>query len=110
MVRLRFLKGLFGVQVKPTEPRRLDGRSKALLAASLKFLRDEEPGWITIQEAKILFSPVSDAYAFGKIDEVGKSNLAAFAAAHGELRFELMPVEGRLYFMLREAEAEKARI
>jgi hypothetical protein len=61
-------------------PRRLDGGSKALLTASLGFLGAEEPGWITMQEAERLFSPVNDAYAFGEIDEIGKSNLAAFAA------------------------------
>jgi hypothetical protein len=54
-----------------------------------------------MQEAKRLFSPANDAYAFGELDEIGKSNLAAFAAEHGELQFELMPVEGRLYFMRR---------
>jgi hypothetical protein len=55
----------------------IDGRSKASLAASLKFLRDEEPEWITLTEAKTLFSPATDAYAFGEIDEIGKANLAA---------------------------------
>jgi hypothetical protein len=96
---LNFFKGLFRVPVLPPGPRRLDGRSRPLLTASLGFLRPEEPGWITVQEAKRLFSPVSDDYAFGEIDEIGKSNLAAFAAEHGKLQFELMPVEGRLYFM-----------
>jgi hypothetical protein len=74
-----------------------------LLTASLKFLRDEGPGWITLPEAKRMFSPVSDAYAFGEIDEIGKANLAAFAADHGALQFELMPIEGRLYFMRKAA-------
>jgi hypothetical protein len=46
-----------------------------------------------------LFSPVSAAYAFGEIDEIGKANLAAFAADHNGLQFEFMPIEGRLYFM-----------
>jgi hypothetical protein len=96
---LNFLKGWFRDPALPPGPRRLDGRSKALLIASLKFLQAEEPGWITMQEAKRLFSPVNDAYAFREIDEIGKSNLAAFAAEHGELQFELIPVEGRLYFM-----------
>jgi hypothetical protein len=99
---VNFFRGLFREPVKPPGPRRLDGRSKALLTASLGFLRPEEPGWIPMQEAKRLFSPVNDAYAFGEIDEIGKSNLAAFAAEHGELQFELMPVEGRLYFMRKE--------
>jgi hypothetical protein len=33
------------------------------------------------------------------MDEVGKANLAAFAAAARRCHFEFMPVEGRLYFM-----------
>jgi hypothetical protein len=74
-----------------------------LLTASLKFLRDEELGWITMPEGKTLFSPVNDAYAFGEIDEVGKANLAAFAADLGALQFEFMPIEGRLYFMRKAA-------
>jgi hypothetical protein len=98
---LDFLTALFRAPTPPPGPRRLDGRSKALLTASLKFLRDEELGWITLQEAETLFSPVSDAYAFGEIDEIGKANLAAFAADHGGLQFEFMPIEGRLYFMCR---------
>jgi hypothetical protein len=73
-----------------------------LLGASLGFLRDEERGWITMREAKTLFSPVSDACAFGEIGGLAKANLAAFAADQGSLQFELMPSEGRLYFM-REA-------
>jgi hypothetical protein len=100
---LNFLKTLFRAPTPPPGPRRLDGRSKALLAASLKFLRDEEPGWITLPEAKTVFSPASDAYAFGEIDEIGKANLAAFAADHGGLQFEFMPIEGRLYFMRKTA-------
>jgi hypothetical protein len=96
-----FLKALFRSSILPANPRRLDGRSKPLLTASLTLLREEEPGWITMHEAKALFSPVGDAYAFGEMDEAGKANLAAFAAASGELQFEFMPVEGRLYFMRR---------
>jgi hypothetical protein len=98
-----FLKALFKAPNPPQGARRLDGRSKALLAASLKFLRDEEPGWITLPEAKTLFSPYSDAYAFGEIDEIGKTNLAAFSADHGGLQFEFMPIEERLYFMRKAA-------
>ena len=96
---LDFLKTLFRAPTPPQGSRRLDGRSRALLAASLKFLRDQEPGWVTLPEAKTLFSPASDAYAFGEIDEIGKANLAAFAADHGGVQFEFMPIEGQLYFM-----------
>jgi hypothetical protein len=42
-------------------------------------------------------------YAFGEIDETGKAKLAAFAADHGGLQFEYMPIEGRLYFMRKAA-------
>jgi len=54
---------------------------------------DEELGWIPMQEANTLFSPMGEAYAFGEMYEVGKSNLAAFASAAGEILFEFMPVE-----------------
>ena len=75
------LKAFFRLGVLPPALRRLDGRSKALLAASFKMLPDEEPGWITMKEAAAPFSPERDAYAFGELDEIGKANLAAFASA-----------------------------
>jgi hypothetical protein len=62
-------------------------------------LPDEEPGWITMKEASTLFSPESDAYAFGEMGEAGKANLATFTAASGGVQFEFVPVEGRLYFL-----------
>ena len=95
------------LQGAPTGPstQRLDGRSKTLLAASIKALPYETPGWITNKEAKQLFSPVDDDYAFGEMDEVGKSNIADFAAhVTPRCSFEFMPVEGRVYF-LRKADA-----
>jgi hypothetical protein len=95
---LERLKAFCRLGVLPPAPRRLDGRSKALLAASFKLLPDEEPGWITMKEAAALFSPERDAYAFGELDEIAKANLAAFASASG-VQFEFMPVEGRLYFL-----------
>jgi hypothetical protein len=96
------LKGFFRLGVLAPAPRKLDGRSKALLAASFNVLPDEEPGWITMKEAATLFSPERDAYAFGELDEIGKANLAAFASASG-VQFEFMPVEGRLYFMRKHS-------
>jgi hypothetical protein len=96
---LEYLKTLFGAAPSPPAPRRLDGRSATLLTASLKMLPEAEPGWITMKEARTLFSPESDAYAFGEMDEAGKANLRAFAAASGGIQFEFMPVESRLYFM-----------
>jgi hypothetical protein len=90
------------LQGSPSAPlaRRLDGRSKALLAASIKVLPYETPGWITNKEAKQLFSPMADDYAFGEMDEVGKSNIADFVAhVTPRCSFEFMPVEGRVYFI-----------
>jgi hypothetical protein len=51
----------------PPPSRRLDGRSEALLTASLQMLPYDERGWITIKEAAALFSPVEDKYAFGEM-------------------------------------------
>src|ERR1700683_1158542 len=88
------------LQGSPTAPsaRRLDGRSKTLLRASIKALPYETPGWITNKEAKQLFSSMDDEYAFGEMDEVGKGNIADFAAhVTPRCSFEFMPVEGRVY-------------
>jgi hypothetical protein len=90
------------LQGSPPVPsaRRLDGRSKTLLAASIKALAYETPGWITDKEAKQLFSSMGDDYAFGEMDEAGKGNIADFAAhVTPRCSFEFMPVEGRVYFM-----------
>jgi hypothetical protein len=78
---------------------RLDGRSRALLAASFRPLRDGELGWITMKEAGKLFSPVEDSDAFGEKDKLGKANLAAFASALGEAQFRFVPAAGRLYLV-----------
>jgi hypothetical protein len=88
-----------GENFSPEAPRR---RSKALLAASIKVLPYETPGWITNKEAKQLFSPMADDYAFGEMDEAGKGNIADFAAhVTPRCSFEFMPVEGRVYFIRR---------
>ena len=90
------------LQGSPSAPsaRRLDGRSKTLLAASIKALPYETPAWITNKEAKQLFSSMDDEYAFGEMDEVGKGNIADFAAhVTPRCSFEFMPVEGRVYFI-----------
>jgi hypothetical protein len=107
-----WLKSLFDgtAEVDPQPPRRLDGRSKALLAASIKLLQIDEPGWITGKEAKALFSPVEDQYAFGEMDEVGKQNIASFAASMGEgCLFEFMPVEARVYFIRRSKSSSQSQ-
>jgi hypothetical protein len=42
---------------------------------------------------------MDDRYAFGEMDEVGKTSLATFAAeSDHRSAFDLMPVEGRVYF------------
>jgi hypothetical protein len=82
-------------------PRRLDGRSRALLAASFRPLRDGESGWITTQEAGRLFSPVEDCDAFSEMDKLGHANLAAFTSALGEARFKFET--GRLNLMRKAA-------
>jgi hypothetical protein len=89
-----------GGSVVVPPPRRLDGRSKTLLAALIKMLPCDEPGWITTKEAKSLFSTQEDQYAFGEMDEVGKQNLASFASGVDDgCLFEFMPVEDRGYFI-----------
>jgi hypothetical protein len=91
-------RSLFLGRATPNAPRRLDGRSKTLLAASMKILADDEPGWITIKEEVSLFSPRRDQSVFSEMDEVGKKNLASFAYDAGCL-FEFMPTENRVYFI-----------
>jgi hypothetical protein len=52
-----------------------------------------------MQEARSLFSPLSDEYAFGEFDERGKAEIARFAAQRGHLSdFDFMPAEDRVYF------------
>jgi hypothetical protein len=82
-------------------PRRLDGRSRALLAASFRPLRDGESGWISVQEAGRLFSAVEDNDAFGEMDKLGHANLAAFTSALGEAQSEF--AAGRLNLMRKAA-------
>jgi hypothetical protein len=43
---------------------------------------------------------MDDEYAFGEMDDIGKSNIADFAAhVTPRCSFEFMPVEGRVYFI-----------
>ena len=79
----RWLKSLFrgGSSAVPS-PRRLDGRSKALLAASIKMLPYDEPGWIINKEAKSLFSPMDDQYAFGEIGRSWKAEYRKVCSQH----------------------------
>ena len=80
-------------------PPRLSASSEPALSASLRALPAGERGWITIREARALFSRMDDQYAFGEMDDQGKANLAAFAARiEHRSTFDFIPVEGRLYF------------
>jgi len=80
-------------------PRRLSATSASELSASIKGLPPGERGWITLPEARRLFSPMDDQYAFGELDDQGKANLSAFAArSEHRASFDFMPVEGRIYF------------
>ena len=70
----------------------------------------DEPGWIINKEAKSLFSPMDDQYAFGEMDEVGKQNIARFAASTGDgCLFEFMPVEGLLHPQGNRRELKEAQ-
>jgi hypothetical protein len=83
----------------PPDARRLNAVDVFALSASLEALLVEERGWITLSEARALFSPMGDQYAFGEMDEIGRASLAAFAAQSEHLcDFDLRSVEGRVYF------------
>jgi hypothetical protein len=91
---LEQLKSLFHRSNEPLATRRLDGRNKELLAASIRMMPcEEERGWITIKEAAVLFSPADDEYAFRAMDG-GKRNLASFVAKEPH-RCRFAFIEGR---------------
>jgi len=95
------LKSAFGPQPgEPRSPPRLAAASEGGLAASLQRLPQQERAWITMQEARQLFSAADDQYAFGELDEEGKTRLSDFAARNGS-GFDIMPIEGRIYFTRR---------
>jgi hypothetical protein len=95
------LKSVLGTQPgEPRSPPRLGAESEGVLAASLQRLPPQERAWITMQEARQLFSAADDQYAFGEMDEQGKTRLADFADRNGAT-FDIMPIEGRVYFTRR---------
>lgn len=101
------LQSLFHRSDEPSATRRLDGRSKELLAASIRMMPCEERGWITIKEAAVLFSPADDEYAFRAMDE-GKRNLASFVAEEiRHCRFAF--IGGRLYFIRTTSDLSEMR-
>jgi len=83
----------------PSDLPRLRAETQSELAASLALLPDREKGWITLAEARRLFSHMDEQYAFGEMDEQGKSGLGEFAAQPDHRSsFQIMPIEGRIYF------------
>src|SRR5262245_16843001 len=84
--------------VAPPKAVKFDGTTEATLARSLSALPPDERGWITFAEARILFSNKDAQYAFGETDQNGRRNIESFAAQHRSV-INLMPVEGRVYFV-----------
>jgi len=100
MVIWEKIKSFFGNQssVPPDAPK-LSAANEAELSKSLMRLNSGESGWITFQEARLLFSPMDQDYAFGEMDEAGKLNLTKFAARREQRSsYSFMPMEGRVYF------------
>jgi hypothetical protein len=92
------IRAAFGTS-QPPDARRLSAVDEPTLSASIKGLFVGERGWITLPEARALFSLMEEDYAFGEMDEKGKTRLAAFAAEKERpCTFDIMPVEGRVYF------------
>jgi hypothetical protein len=94
------LKSVFAVAEEPKFlPSKLEASSQTALSCSIRLLPLGDRGWITMQEARSLFSPLRDEYAFGDIDERGKAEIARFAAQRGHhSEFDFMPAEDRVYF------------
>ena len=99
------IKAVFaGGASTPRDVRRLSAVDEFALSACLRVLYDGERGWITLSEARALFSPRDEQYAFGEMDEQGRANLAGFAArSEHRSDFDIMPVERRVYFTRRAA-------
>jgi hypothetical protein len=98
MVVFDRIKSLLSAKPATAPPERhLSAHTEAGLSSSLRALVIGAQGWITLQEARRLFSPVDQTqYAFGEMDDTGRSNLGSFAAQN-RCRIDLMP-EGRIYF------------
>ena len=92
------IKAAFGTHTPP-DALRLSAVNEDSLSASIKALSVGERGWITLSEARALFSPTDDEYAFDEMDTVGRTSLAKFAAeSEHRSRLDIMPVERRVYF------------
>jgi hypothetical protein len=95
----RIRSALTAAPAEPPSPPRLPATSEAALAAALAALPAHRRGWITMAEARALFSPMDAQYAFGETDDIGNANLSAFAAEpEHPAGLDFMPLEGRLYF------------
>ena len=100
---------LFGADTPaPPDATKLDGTSEAALTRSLSALPQGERGWITLAEARILFSTKGEQYAFGETDQDGRKNIESFAAQH-QSTINFMPVEGRVYFVRDPTAGDRAQ-
>ena len=81
----------------PADERQLAGGSEGALGASLQKLPSGERGWILMAQAAALFSNEEGQYAFGELDDDGKTRLAQFAAQYRSTP-DFRPTEGRIYF------------
>jgi hypothetical protein len=87
---------------EPPDARKLAASSESELSASLQALPVGEKGWIAFGDARRLFSPAKEDYAFGEMDDAGNRRLDEFAAdARHRAIIDFMPAEGRVYFMRR---------
>ena len=77
------MKKIFGISTDatPGDERQLAGGTEDALGSSLQKLPSGERGWITMTQAAALFSHEEEQYAFGELDENGKTRLAQFAAS-----------------------------
>jgi hypothetical protein len=92
------LRKIFGTSTNatPADDRQLAGGSEGALGSSLQKLPSGERGWITMAQAAALFSREQEQYAFGEMDDDGKTRLAQFAAQYRSTT-DFRPTEGRLY-------------
>ena len=64
---------LFGIDAAaPPDAAKLDATTEAALARSLSALPAGERGWLTLSEARTLFSTEGAEYAFGEMDQTAE--------------------------------------
>jgi hypothetical protein len=91
---------LFGIDAAaPPDVAKLDATTEAALARSLSALSAGERGWLTLNEARTLFSTEGAEYAFGELDQVGREKIESFAAQHQSVINFMPMVEQRVYFV-----------